>query len=242
MIAHAKRSFTEIQDSPTASSSVAPEAIIQYMQRTMIGLTNHLHASIKVLESTSELRKLSAYEAAAFMPMLDPDDACDVTAISPLDLEFDDITISPSGPADEGLKLPENKRSPRRKVSAPTLGQRPMGKVSPASTPICVAHMRVSPGKSPSMSLDVLNRRAGVIKFLPQATWQFTRQPRADHIPGLESIDSASVDCADDAVLSGPNEPVPPPESSPPTPQLVAKRLQKNSKSKWPSPHFMLAD
>jgi hypothetical protein len=130
MISHAERASTNIQDSPTASSSVVPEAILQYRRRAMIGLTNHLNASIKVLKTTSELRKLSANQTVNFRPMLDPDLAHDVSAILPWDLEFNSITISSGGPTDEGLQLPENKRSPWRMVSAPTLGQRPAVKVS----------------------------------------------------------------------------------------------------------------
>jgi hypothetical protein len=147
MLSHAERSFADIQASPTASSSIVPETIIQYTRRTIIGITKHLQASIKVLESTSELRKLSVNQAATFIPMLDPDLARDITAISPLDVEFDNITISSSGPADEGLKLPENKRSPRRMVSAPALGQRPTLKVSLSSRITRGTHPPISLGK-----------------------------------------------------------------------------------------------
>jgi hypothetical protein len=157
MLSHAERAFADIQASPTASSSVVPEAIIQYTRRTMISMTKNLHASIKVLESTSEQRKLSANQAATFLPMLDPDHAHDITAISLIDLELDDITISSGGPRDEGLKLPENKHSPWRMVSAPTLGQRPSVKVSPASFPMCVTNPNIPSGKSNSMYLDRQN-------------------------------------------------------------------------------------
>jgi hypothetical protein len=110
MITHAERSFTDIQNSPTASSSIVPKSILQYTRRTMIGLQNHIKSSIKVLELTSEQRKLSENRMLQFKPMLDPDLARDVSA------------ISSGGPVDEGLKLPEPKRSPCRMVSAPTLG------------------------------------------------------------------------------------------------------------------------
>jgi hypothetical protein len=132
MLSHAEHSFADIQASPTASSSIMPETIIQYTRRTIIGMTKHLQASFKVLKSTSELRKLSVNQAATFIPMLDPNHACDITTISPLDVEFDNITISSGGPVDKGLKLLENKCSPPRMVSALTLGQWPALKVSPA--------------------------------------------------------------------------------------------------------------
>jgi hypothetical protein len=222
MLSHAERVFADIQASPTASSSVVPEAIIQYMRRTMIGMTKHVHASIKVLESTSKQRKLSANQAATFLPMLEPDHTRDITA----------ITISSGSPGDEGLKLPENKRSPCRMVSAPTLGQHPSVKVNPASYLTRMANSNISAGESCSMYLDRQYPATRTLNVVPQAPWRFARQPQADTIPGPESVDSASVEYADEPAGSGPDEPVPPPESSPPAQQPVTKRARRNSKSK----------
>jgi hypothetical protein len=147
MLSHAECSFTDIQASHTALSSIVPKTIIQYKCRTIIGITKHLQASIKVLESTSKLRKLSINQAATFIPMLDLDLACDITAISLLYLEFDNITISSGSPTDKDLKLPENKHSPQRMVLAPTLGQCPALKVSLSSRIMHVTHPCISLGK-----------------------------------------------------------------------------------------------
>jgi hypothetical protein len=119
MITHAEQSFTDIQNSPTASSSIVPKSILQYTCRTMVGLQNHIKASIKVLELTSEQRKLSENRMLLFKLMLDPDLARDMSAISVLDTEIDNVTISSGGPVDEGLNLPEPKgRHPAVEVSA----------------------------------------------------------------------------------------------------------------------------
>jgi hypothetical protein len=124
MLVHAESTDNQPQDSPTASPTLVPASILQYTRRALMVFTNHLHESIKNLESTATARTLGANQNLKFLPM-HPDQARYVDAISPIEVESDNITISSGGPPDAAANLLEPVRSPRRITSAPDLGTRP---------------------------------------------------------------------------------------------------------------------
>jgi hypothetical protein len=123
MLVHVESPDIQPQDSPTASPTLVPASIIQYTQRALMVFTNHLHDSIKILEGTASSRTLAANQNLKFLPM-HPDQARYEDAISPIEAESDNITISSGGPPDAAANLLEPVRSPRRITSVPDLGKR----------------------------------------------------------------------------------------------------------------------
>jgi hypothetical protein len=124
MLVHADSPDNQPQDSPTASPTLVPASIVQYTRRALMVFTNHLHESIKTLESTATARTLATNQNVKFLQM-HPDQARYEEAISPLEAESDNIMISSGGPPDAAANFLEPVRSPRRITSAPDLGTRP---------------------------------------------------------------------------------------------------------------------
>jgi hypothetical protein len=123
MLVHVESPDNQPQDSPTASPTLVPASIVQYTRRALMVFANHLNESIKTLETTATARTVAANQTLKFSPM-DPEQSRYERAISPIDVESDNITISSGGPPDAAGHLLEPVRSPRRITSAPDLGTR----------------------------------------------------------------------------------------------------------------------
>jgi hypothetical protein len=124
MLVRAESPNNQPQDSPTASPTLVPVSIVQYTCRALMVFTNHLHESIKILESTASAHTLATNQNLKFQPM-HHDQARYEAVISPIEEESDNITISSGGPLDAAANLLEPVCSPRRITSAPDLGKHP---------------------------------------------------------------------------------------------------------------------
>jgi hypothetical protein len=125
MLVHTESPDNQLEDSPTASPTLVPASIVQYTRRALMMFSNHLNESIKVLEGTASARTVAANQALKFSTM-HPEQARYESAISPIEAESDNITISSGGPPDAAAHFLEPVRSPRRITSAPDLGAHPV--------------------------------------------------------------------------------------------------------------------
>jgi hypothetical protein len=132
MLVHAESPDNQPQDSPTASPTLVPASIVQYTCRALMVFAKHLNESIKILETTAAARTITVNQRLNFSSM-QPEQARYEPAISLIDVESDNITISSGGPPDAASNLLEPVRSPHRITSAPDLGTRPVSSATEVS-------------------------------------------------------------------------------------------------------------